>query len=152
MSGLNPHARFCTSFQHSGWCAVLLFALVLASGCSNFAEPRQDAPAPGPEPGYGKFVATYMRGTFPHLSTYDAAEISAPRWVEGKMGWSWRACVRFQDRGRRQTYAVFFKGSDIVDGRYAVQTDGCSPETYLPLDLATGTLRPGAVGDTGPLY
>lgn len=109
-------------------------------------------PASGADAAYVKFVADYIRTTFKNISTNEAAEISEPRWVQADIGWSWLACVHFQDRGHRRTYAVFFKGNKIVDSRYAVLTDGCDAQTYSPLDLTTGALRQGAVGDTGPLY
>jgi hypothetical protein len=134
------------------WCAVLLASLTIAPGCSNFALPKDDMPTAGVDPAYGKIVATYMKNTFKGLSPSDAAEISGPRWVLSEKGWSWLACVHFQDGGRRQTYSVFFKQNDIVDARYAVLTDACGTQTYVPLDMTSGVLRPAAIGDTGPLY
>ncbi len=80
----------------------------------------------------------------------DGLEISEPRWTQSNRGWSWLACVHFQDRGHRRTYAVFFNESDVIDGRYAVQSDGCNAQTYSPFDLGSG--GPRSLGDTGPLY
>jgi hypothetical protein len=131
---------------------MLLAVMMIAPGCSNFALPNEDTPTSGVDPAYSKLVATYIKSTFQGLSPYDAAEISGPRWVQSDKGWSWLACVRFQDSGRRRTYSVFFKQNNVVDARYAVLTDACGTQTYLPLDLTSGGLRPGAIGDTGPLY
>jgi hypothetical protein len=62
-------------------------------------------------------------------------------------------CVRFQDRGHQRTYVLFFKGSEFLDERYAVLTDACDAQTYSEFDLGpSGAMRPGAVGDPGPLY
>jgi hypothetical protein len=40
----------------------------------------------------------------------------------------------------------------VVDERYAVQTDECDVQSYVPFDLGMGATGPGAVGGTGPLY
>jgi hypothetical protein len=134
------------------WCAMLFAALTIAPGCSNLALPNENMPASGVNPAYSKLVATFIKNVFQGVSPSDAAEISEPRWVQSDKGWSWLACVHFQDHGRRRTYSVFFKQNDVVDARYSVLTDGCGTQTYLPLDMTTGGLRPGAIGDTGPLY
>jgi len=134
------------------WRALLLAALMIAPGCSNLAQPQDSMPTMGVDPAYSKLVAKYLTSKFTNLSPYEGAEISQPRWVQANIGWSWLACVHFQDLGRRRTYAVFFRQSEVVDARYAVQTDACGAQTYTPLDLSMGMLRPGAIGDTGPLY
>jgi hypothetical protein len=145
---------FLTSRQRRKSCrvAALLAALVVVQGCSSVALPGEAAPPPaGVDPAYTKLVATYMKTNFKELSPYDPAEISTPRWVESEKGWTWFTCVHFIDHGHRHTYSLFFNQTTVVDSRYSVLADGCSKQTYSPLDIASG-VRPGAIGDTGPLY
>ena len=145
---------FLTSRQRRRSCrvAALLSALVIVQGCSSLAMPGEATPpAQGVDPAYTKLVATYMKANFKELSPYDPAEISTPRWVESVKGWSWFTCVRFMDHGNRRTYSLFFNQTEVVDARYAVLTDACGKQTYSPLDMGLGA-RPGAIGDTGPLY
>ena len=52
----------------------------------------------------------------------------------------------------RRGIALFFKGSEFLDERYAVLTDACDAQTYSEFDLGSGLTRPGAIGDPGPLY
>ena len=132
--------------------AALLSALVIVQGCSSLALPSEAVPPPaGVDPDYIKLVATYMKTNFKDLSTTDPAETSTPHWVESEKGWTWLTCVHFMEHGHRRTYSLFFNQTAVVDGRYAVLTDGCSRQTYSPLDMTFG-VRPGAIGDTGPLY
>jgi hypothetical protein len=153
MPGKKFQRCFARFLPHASWRTVLLVALVILPGCSNIALPKEDIPASGADPAYGKLVAAQIKSLFKNLSPNDAVEISESRWVQSDKGWSWLACVHFQDRGHRRTYALFLKGSEIVDARYAVQTDACEAQIYSPLDLATGAIRPAAaVGDPGPLY
>lgn len=134
-----------TTVQPAAWRAVLLTALALPA-CSHTA-PSQELPTVGPDPAYAKLIAAHLQTTFKNLTPNDGLEISPPRWVQSNKGWSWLACVHFQDRGHRRTYAVFFNNSEVVDGRYAVETDDCGTQTYSPFNLTT--MSPGAVG---PLY
>jgi hypothetical protein len=132
--------------------AALLSALVTMQGCSSLAMPGEATPpAEGVDASYVKLIATYMKTNFKELLPYDPAEISTPRWVESVKGWTWVTCVHFMDHGHRRTYTLFFNQTAVVDARYAVLTDGCGKQTYSPLDMGSET-RPGAVGDTGPLY
>jgi hypothetical protein len=145
--------RYFAPPQPRAFClAGLLMALLILPGCTNIAMSNEDMPAAGVDPAYTKLVATQLKGSFKDLASYDSFEISQPRWVQSTKGWSWLACVHFQDRGHRRTYAVFFTDGQIVDARYAVQTDACNALTYSPLDMTTAGLRPGAAGDPGPLY
>jgi hypothetical protein len=138
---------------------AVLAALVILPACSHVATPQEAMPTsaadpatPGPDPDYGKLIAARLKDSFKTLSSYDAMEISPPRWVQSNKGWSWLACVHFQDRGHRRTYAVFFNESEVVDGRYAIGTDDCDRQSYSPFDLDTGAMGPGAVNGPGPLY
>jgi hypothetical protein len=133
--------------------AALLSALAIVQGCTSLAMPGGSAPpAEGVDASYVKLIATYMRANFKELSPYEPAEISTPRWVESAKGWTWFTCVHFVEHGHRRSYSLFFNQTEVVDARYAVLTDGCGQQTYSPLDLTSGGVRPGALGDTGPLY
>ncbi len=134
------------SLLHAGGAALL--ALALLPGCSDLALPSEETPAFGPEPGYNNLVANHLKATFKNHASYDAFEISAFRWVHSLKGWTWSACVRFQDRGHPRTYAVFIKDGKVVDGRYSVQTDACETQAYAPFD-AMRLARPGTLE---PLY
>jgi hypothetical protein len=135
--------------------ALPLLALSLLGGCSSLAmeqQETQDTPVSPVDPTYDKFVAAQLKKTFKDLSSFDSFEISQARWLQSSKGWAWLACVRFNDRGHQRSYAVYFKDNQLVDSRYAVQSDGCSGLTYSPLDLGTVGPRPRGAGDPGPLY
>jgi hypothetical protein len=146
---------FLTSHQRrqTSRLAALLSVLAIVQGCSSLAMSDGAAPpSEGVDPGYVRIIATYMRANFKELSVYEPSEISTPRWVESAKGWTWFTCVHFTDHGHRRTYSLFFNQTEVVDARYAVLTDACSKQAYSPLDLTSGGMRPGAIGDTGPLY
>jgi hypothetical protein len=138
------------SLQNAARAALLLLPLVLL-GCSSLALPTEDAPASGPDPADNGLVVKRLK-TFKDYDSYDAFEISDFRWVHSVKGWSWLACVRFQDRGHRRTYALFVKKGAIIDGRYAVETDGCETQSYSPFEPTTGARRPPSAGDLEPLH
>jgi hypothetical protein len=160
----SPQACFAARFPATkllrSWCQpppqwpslALLSALVILPACSNVALPTEEMPAAGAEPAYRALVANQLNAALKDRASYDAFEISDLRWVHSFKGWSWLACVHFQDRGQRRTYALFISGNTIVDSRYAVQTDACDVATYSPFDLATGAIRPAGIGEHGPLY
>ena len=132
--------------------AALLLALALLPACSNVALPQQDMPATGIDPAYTKVVAGHIRSTFKAYAVYEAYEISGPRWVHAIRGWSWLACVRFQDKGRQRIYAVFIKDGAVVDSRYAVRTDDCELQAYAPFDPSSGAMHPMSIGTQQPIY
>ena len=138
--------------QHAALRVALVPTLVLLAGCSSLAGPQDGAATAPLNSDYRRMIATHLKAAFMSWPMVGPAEISNPRWVLGNKGWSWQVCVRFQDRGHRRTYAVFFKGSEFLDERYAVLTDACDAQTYSEFDLNSGAMRPGAVGDPGPLY
>jgi hypothetical protein len=72
--------------------------------------------------------------------TYYNFEISGLRWVHGLTGFSWLVCVRFQDRGHQRAYALFFRDTTVLDARYAVISDNCGVQNYVPFDILTGTI------------
>ena len=131
--------------------AAPLLALSIVAGCSNMTLPKEAMPATGADPSYTR-IANYLKNRMKDIAAYDSFEISDPRWVHSTNGWNWLVCVRFQDRGHRRTYAFFFTDEQIVDSRYAVQTDACDAQTYSPFDLTTGARRSTAISDQGPLY
>ena len=140
-----------TYLQNAAYAALLL-TLAAATGCSSLAISREDAPATGPDPAYDTLVANRVKSSFKDHASYDAFEISDYRWVHSITGWSWLTCVRFQDRGHRRTYALFLRAKDIIETRYAVQTDGCDTASYVPFDLKTGAARPASSGALEPLH
>lgn len=129
---------------------ALLLALAGLPACGHIGAPTEDIPTSSLDPSYRKSVIDHLKTAFKNLSSYEGVEISEPHWLQTNKAWSWLVCVRFQDRGHGRTYALFFDGREIIDERYAVQTDGCNAQAYSPLDV--GAMRPGAAGDTGPLY
>jgi hypothetical protein len=136
--------------QRAAWGTALLLALVILPACTNVAFPKEDRPTSGSDPAYGSLIAGYMKRTFKTVAAPNSFEISPLRWTNSMKGWSWLACVRFQDQGRRRTYAVFIKGSEILDSRYAVRIDACDDQTYSPFNLDTGAI--GTIGQQDPLY
>jgi hypothetical protein len=131
---------------HNAARAAVLLPLVLP-GCSSLSLPAEDAPASGPDPAYTKLVAKHMENNFTDYESYDAFEISDFRWVHGLKGWNWLTCVRFLDKqGRRRTYALFIKKDEIVDGRYAVESDKCAAQTYASFALMGGIKGAASAG------
>jgi hypothetical protein len=128
--------------------AGLLLVLLLLSGCSELALPNEAMPPAGPDPSYLNVVAYHLKSVFKDQSYFDAFEISGFRWVHALRGWTWLACVRFQDRGHPRIYAVFVRDGQVVDSHYAVQIDACETQTYVLFD-AMRTARPGL---QNPLY
>ena len=106
----------------------------------------------GPDPTYNKLVAEHIKDTFKDYASYDAFEISQYRWVHSIKGWDWLTCVRFQDKGRRLTYALFIKQKEIIEYRYAVETDGCGAQTYSPFVELGGAKSVDADGLLEPLH
>lgn len=131
--------------------AALLLALVILPGCGSLTLSKQEDPTPGTEPNYGPLVANTLK-SFLKEGSYDAVEISPVRWVHTLNGWNWLACVRYREQGHRRTYAVLIRENAVVESHFAVQTDACNAQTYVPFDVKTGTFRPGDSGNSGPLY
>ena len=127
--------------------AALLLTIALLPRCSNLALPSEDIPPSGPDAGYTDLVAKYLKGAFKNPASYDAFAISGFRWVHSFKGWAWVTCVRFEDSGHPRTYVVFIKDGKAIDGRYAVQTDGCDTQTYAVFDA-----MPKKTGGLQPLY
>jgi hypothetical protein len=138
--------------QHAPLRLALVLTLVLLAGCSSLAGPQEGVATAPLNSDYRGMIAAHLKSAFTKSPLTGPAEMSNPRWVLANKGWSWQVCVRFQDRGHRRTYALFFKGSELLDERYAVLTDACDAQTYSEFDLSSGAMRPGAVGDPGPLY
>jgi hypothetical protein len=127
-------------------CAVL--ALILP-GCAQLAQPSEVPPSV--QPPYTLLTSQYL-GSVMAVASYGDFEISGLRWVHSFKGWSWFACVHFNDRGHVRTYAIFIQNDAVVDGRYAVQTDACGSQTYTPFDVVTGTLGRPTAPRLPPIY
>jgi hypothetical protein len=132
---------------------ALLLALVVVSGCSNFAMDTEFRPETGPDPSYRTLVVNQVKATFKNYPSYNSYELSEARWVHSVSGWGWLACIRFQDQGHRRTYVMVIKDKAVVDSRFAVETDACDAVAYSPLDLGTGAVPVVPVaGQLSPLY
>jgi hypothetical protein len=118
--------------------AAVAVALCALPGCSNLASSQDPVPDSSAFPAYRTTIANYIRTTFKNQGTPQATEISDLTWMHTAVGWSWLACIRFQQDGHRHIYSVFLRDNAIVNSRYAVKTDQCETKTYSPFDLATG--------------
>ena len=78
-----------------------------------------------------EIIAYYFKTTFKEYNRYEAFQISAPRRVRSFHRLDWISCVRFWDASHRRTYVVFINGKNVVEGRYANQTDQCGNMTAL---------------------
>ena len=135
--------------RHAVWLAAPLLAAGLLSACSSLAGTNESVPTTALDPNYRSSIVRHLKDVFKNLSASDGVEMSEPRWLQSNKAWAWSVCVHFQDRGHQRTYILFFKGSEFVDERYAVQTDACGAQSYSAVDM--GTMRRG-IGDPGPLY
>jgi hypothetical protein len=107
--------------EHRIWHAVRRAALVMTlAGLPACSELAQSDTIPPAQPPYVSLAAKYFQSAMKDRASFDAFEISAPRWVHSIKGWSWLSCVHFQDRGHVRNYAIFIQDSTVVDGRYAV--------------------------------
>ena len=147
---LKPHGPR-RALSHAG--AALMLALVL-TGCSDLVLSTEEAPAGGGavDPAVNTLVADRLKSVFKDPAAYQAFELSGLRWVHALKGWNWLACVRFQDHGHQRFYTVFVKDRAVVDDRYAVETDACPTQSYAPLNLEIGTMRPAGFGIQQPIY
>lgn len=129
---------------------ALLLSLALTAACGSLA--TEVVPTSALNPDYRETVAKRLRATFSKMPMGNPVEISDPRWMQANKGWGWMVCIHFQDRGHQRTYVLLFDRNAFIDERYAVQTDACDAQTYSAFDLGSGGVRPGSVGDPGPLY
>jgi len=129
-----------------------VFALLLASpGCTQIAQPSEAA-TPPEQPAYAAVAAKYFSSTMADRASFENFEISGLRWVHGLKGWSWLACVHFVDHGHVRTYALFIQNDAVIDSRYAVQSDSCGSQSYMPFDVVTGVLGQPTAPRQPPLY
>jgi hypothetical protein len=103
------------------------------------ATTNEGIPELAPDPSYRDVIANRLKTTFKDYSSYEAFEISSPRWVHSFQGWAWLVCVRFRAQGRNRTYALFVNGSNIIDARYAVKTDECGTQAYALFERMGGS-------------
>jgi hypothetical protein len=128
------------------------FATLLAAmaGCSQIAMP--DSSEPLSQPPYVSLAAKYLQSNLKDVRAYDGFAISSLRWVSTIKGWSWLACVRFDDHGHNRFYAIFYQDNAISDARYAVATETCEAQSYTPFDLLTGELGRPTPPIQQPIY
>jgi hypothetical protein len=127
----------------------LFAASMILAGCT--AVPFEDtAETPAPA-NYGVLVSNAVKG-FKDWQTFTNFEISDLRWMHVTTGWNWLVCVRYDDRGHRRTYSFFLKNDAVVNARYDIVTDRCGAQKYLPLDVASGTIRQLEPEPQSPLY
>jgi hypothetical protein len=125
--------------------ALLALIILALSGRVAIAQTSEAAAPPAEQPAYAALAAKYLSSTMADRTSFSNFEISGLRWVHALKGWSWLACIHFVDRGHLRTYALFIQNDDVIDGRYAVQSDSCGLQSYTPFDLVTGVLgRPTA--------
>jgi hypothetical protein len=127
--------------------AVLLLPACLAlcaglSGCAGLAAGNSEMQLAGPDPSFRDAVANHLKKVLKNYALYDSFEISDPRWVHSVKGWTWLTCVRFREQGRVRNYALFLDGNQIVDDRFAVQTDNCDLQTFYPFERMPTGLAP----------
>jgi hypothetical protein len=94
------------------------------------------------DPSFRDAVAGHLKRVLKNYALYDSFEISDPRWVHSIKGWTWLTCVRFREQGRVRNYALFLDGNQIVDDRFAVQTDNCDLQTFYPFERMPTGLAP----------
>jgi hypothetical protein len=153
LHGLNLRRAFGTAARlRDCGRATLLLPLALV-GCSSVALTQTEAPASEPNTAeFHKIIGDYLKGSFKDIGTYDSFEISDARWVHTPRGWRWLSCVRFQDQAHTRTYAVFIQADKVVDSRYAVTTDSCGDQTYLPFDAIPTAAKPSGGVELDPLH
>jgi hypothetical protein len=142
------HRRSATSLRCAAPRVALLLASAVTAACSSLAGPTENGTALSPD--YRSMIAKRLKAMLKD-SVAGGVEISDPRWAQSNKGWGWMVCIHYPDRGHQRTYVYYFDHSDFVDERFAVQTDHCEAQTYSAFDLGPA-IRPGAVGDPGPLY
>ena len=130
--------------------AAALLSLTLTAACGSLATEGVQTTTLNPD--YRATIAKRLHATFNKTPLSGPIEISDPRWVQANKGWGWMVCIRFQDRGHQRTYVMILDHNEFLDERYAVQTDACGAQTYSGLDVGSGSMRPGSVGEPGPLY
>lgn len=117
----------------AAFAALLLFAAGLAA-CSGFAAPNEEPPA-ALDLAYRPAAADYLRSQFKDYASYDSYEISEPQWVHSVR--LELPDLRSLPRPRSPAQLRDAIGK-VIDGRYAVGTDGCDTQAYAPFELVTG--------------
>ncbi len=134
-----------------GYCGTAAVAALAAALSACSAVPLAPGTQPAAPPNYGVLISQTLK-SYKDFAGYSNFEISGLRWVHAQAGWSWLACLRFRDRGRRHTYVFFVKDDTIIDARYDTVADQCGRQQYVPYDPATGAFAPASSGLPEPLY
>ena len=128
-----------------------LWLLAVLPCCSELAQSSESTP-PGTQPNYVSLAAAYFRSVFKDRGAFDGFAISGLRWVHSLKGWSWLACVHYQDHGHLRSYALFIQDNAVVDGRFAVETDACESQTFTQFDVSSGALGQPTAPKQSPIY
>ena len=126
--------------------ALPLLLTLVVGGC-------ETAPYdPGPEPDARAILLPQVDHLFPGApvmglvpqpavpTPVGAVEIAPVRRAPPLAPAGWMACLRFEMKGERRTYAAFFKDKLLVLHRPALPADGCESESYATLRAK----KPGA--------
>ncbi len=68
-------------------------------------------PLRSPDLTYREVASARLKSVLKNYDTYDTFEISDPRWVHSIKGRNWLTCVRFRDKDRMRSYALFIDGN-----------------------------------------
>jgi hypothetical protein len=120
-----------------------LFLFTILGGCGDIASqlppPNENPPEykkiiqAALQPDAKAAVSTGIADRITKLpNKYAPFEISRPRQVNVLAGWTWRVCLKGNNKGSVVYLAVFIKGNNIVDVRTSVGTDRCEGEFYEP--------------------
>ncbi|MGH6672854.1 MAG: hypothetical protein ACRECE_13055 [Xanthobacteraceae bacterium] len=144
-----------TAWRRLGAMASAMRIVALVGATMSLAQcaavPPENAAQPSPPADYGRLISNALK-KFKDLSAYSGFQISALRWVHTTAGWSWLACARYNDRGRRVFYSFFINNNAIVNARYDVGTDQCPAQQYVPFDVNGGTVGSPSLTSQSPLY
>lgn len=131
------HGLFLTQWQALLLPLSFLTALIPLAQCTYL--PPEIPTEPAPPAQYGALISTALKD-FKNFTGYSNFQISNLRWVHAPAGWSWLACLRYDDHGRARYYSFFIADNKVVDERYDVRTDQCAAQQYVPFDVSTGTV------------
>jgi hypothetical protein len=121
----------------------------MLTACSSV--PAENSTEPAPPASYGKPIAGALK-KFKDFSSYRNFQISGLRWVNTATGWSWLACVRYDDHGLTRFYAFFLDGDIVANSRYDVRIDHCPQQQYVPFDVTSAAVGVATSSGRQPIY